>query len=180
MPHKRSAILVCLVCCCLCTSDYCTFICMSIFVFVHVCSSMHACTFAGGELGAWSANARSISYHTRWLWFHLSSMLNPQMTTYFCSIYSQIFFKSAATNNVVPQWVDTHLIWDGPCRADIEHFWHVFWVALLCYITQFCCDVNTPADVHVHSPGFLLDLGVQVRHLLQRYEELLFDFLPIC
>lgn len=73
-----------------------------------------------------------------------------------------------------PGQMDTCLLRKRPCGTNVEHFWHVLWVALLSHIAQFGRDVNPPADVHVHPPGFLLNLGVQVRHLLYEDRERLF------
>lgn len=73
-----------------------------------------------------------------------------------------------------PGQMDTCLLRKRPCGTNVEHFWHVLWVALLSHIAQFGRDVNPPADVHVHPPGFLLNLGVQVRHLLYEDREQLF------
>lgn len=73
-----------------------------------------------------------------------------------------------------PGQMDTCLLRKRPCGTNVEHFWHVLWVALLSHIAQFGRDVNPPADVHVHPPGFLLNLGVQVRHLLYDDRERLF------
>lgn len=56
----------------------------------------------------------------------------------------------------------THPLWERPGRTDVEHLGHVLRVPLLGHVAQLCRDVDPPTDVHVHLPGFLLDLSVQV------------------
>lgn len=65
------------------------------------------------------------------------------------------------------RWALTHPLRERPGRADVEHLGHVLGVALLGHVAQFGRDVDASADVHVHLPGFLLDLCVQLGHLLQ-------------
>lgn len=64
--------------------------------------------------------------------------------------------------------MDSHLLWERPGWTDVEHLGHVLRVALLSHVTQFSRDIDPPTDVHVHPSGFLLNLGVQVGHLLHR------------
>ena len=53
----------------------------------------------------------------------------------------------------------------GPDLKDLDH---VFTVPLLGHITQASRDVDASTDVHVHLHGLLLDLTVQIRHVLHR------------
>lgn len=91
----------------------------------------------------------------------------------FISVYCMFYVcLSTVTATVVSvssyrnQQVDAHLLWERPRWTDVENLRHVLRVALLSHVTQFGCDVDPSADVHVHPPGFLLNLGVQFRHLL--------------
>lgn len=56
----------------------------------------------------------------------------------------------------------THPLWERPGRTGVEHLGHVLRVPLLGHVAQLGRDVDPPTDVHVHLPGFLLDLSVQV------------------
>lgn len=92
----------------------------------------------------------------------------------FISVYCMFYVcLSTVTATVVSvssyrnQQVDAHLLWERPRWTDVENLRHVLRVALLSHVTQFGCDVDPSADVHVHPPGFLLNLGVQFRHLLR-------------
>lgn len=53
----------------------------------------------------------------------------------------------------------------------LEYLGNIFRVALLGYITQLGCDIDSSADVHVHLHGFFLDLCVQVCHRLQEGQQ---------
>lgn len=53
----------------------------------------------------------------------------------------------------------------------LEYLGNVFRVALLRYITQLGCDIDSPTDVHVHLHGLFLNLCVQVCHGLQEGQQ---------
>lgn len=63
-------------------------------------------------------------------------------------------------------------IWSCPRENSgpnhLEYLGNVFRVALLCYIAQLSCNIDSPADVHVHLHGLFLDLCVQVCHGLRK------------
>lgn len=53
----------------------------------------------------------------------------------------------------------------------LEDLGNVFRVALLRYIAQLGCDIDSPTDVHVHLHGLFLNLCVQVCHGLQEGQQ---------
>lgn len=84
-----------------------------------------------------------------------------------CSDINLIRFRRSNT-------VDIHLN-ENKTPEYLIHLDHIFTVSLLRDITKTSSDVNSPADVHVHFHGFLLDFGVQIRQILQRAEQSIYS-----
>ncbi len=153
----------------------CYHIHISLFLHVHVshCCIWHVYVYMFVSAGMHSHIFRVTQYtisrgkrnHTQPA--NSSSDFISVLTVYFAKEFIFLLWLLSAPRQTVKQRTDTHPLWERSGRTDVEHLWHVLWVALLSHIAQFGRDVDAPADVHVHPPGFLLNLGVQFRHLLQ-------------
>lgn len=136
-----------------------------VYMFVSVLANMQARIPAiSGSLSTQSAGEKETTHSQppAALISTVECWLFPsQKNSYLCSEYCRLLWQT------VKQQTETHPLWERPGWTDVEHLWHVLRVALLSDIAQFGRDVDPPADVHVHSPSFLLDLGVQLWHLLQ-------------
>lgn len=75
--------------------------------------------------------------------------------------------------NTAPSWPINYLSYpmENSQPNHLEYLGNVFRVALLRYITQLGCDIDSPTDVHVHLHGLFLNLCVQVCHGLQEGQQ---------
>ena len=122
------------VCVCVCVYVWDSYCKDLVFLYLSLGAYQRAATFEGVTV-RWclKVSVSSQSGGSDFIWGEC--FLNRKIHIWLSAYLTKEPKKNPQKQLMEPVWMDTCLLWERPGRADVEHFWHVLWVALLSYIT---------------------------------------------